>query len=158
MLQNYEHILVPLDGSQQAELALRKAVEVAKRNNATLELLSVVDVNQYGSFGNVTEGNLINSLVNDSKGYLNDLVDQIKKDHGFEKMNIHVRFGNPKSVIARDFPEDYPIDLIVIGATGMSAVNRFITGSVTAFVVRNAKMDVVVVRTDMNNDLLKKSK
>ena len=37
MLQQYKHILVAIDGSYEAELAFRKAVEVALRNNRKLQ-------------------------------------------------------------------------------------------------------------------------
>ncbi|KRM59318.1 universal stress protein [Secundilactobacillus malefermentans] len=158
MLQHYEHLLVPVDGSNQAEHALLKAMAIAKRNNASIELLSVIDVNQYGSFGNVTEGSLLEKLVNDNKGYLQTLADQLKDKYDFTDTNIHVRFGNPKSVISFDFEKDHPVDLIVMGATGMNAVNRIVVGSVTSFVNRNAKMDVLIVRTDSNNKLLKSTK
>ena len=45
MAQEYKHILVPVDGSKEAELAFKKAVAVAKRNGADTELrlLHVVD-------------------------------------------------------------------------------------------------------------------
>ncbi|MGL4689424.1 MAG: universal stress protein, partial [Leuconostoc mesenteroides] len=35
---------------------------------------------------------------------------------------------------------------IVIGATGLNAVERLVIGSVTEFVTRSAKVDVLVVR------------
>ncbi|RKJ47427.1 universal stress protein, partial [Butyricicoccus sp. 1XD8-22] len=38
-------------------------------------------------------------------------------------------------------------DLIVCGATGLNAVERFLIGSVSEAIVRSAKCDVLVVRT-----------
>ena len=56
MAQEYKHILVPVDGSKEAELAFKKAVAVAKRNGADTELrlLHVVDTRdkQIFFFGN----------------------------------------------------------------------------------------------------------
>ncbi|EPC76844.1 Putative universal stress protein, partial [Lacticaseibacillus paracasei subsp. paracasei Lpp71] len=43
------------------------------------------------------------------------------------------------------------IDLIMIGATGLNAVERLLIGSVTEYVTRNALCDVLVVRTDLAN-------
>lgn len=44
MLQQYQHILVPVDGSYEAELAFKKAVAVAKRNgpNASVHMVHVL--------------------------------------------------------------------------------------------------------------------
>ncbi len=48
MTQQYKHILVPVDGSKEAELAFRKAVAVAKRNDgAELHLLHVIDTRAF---------------------------------------------------------------------------------------------------------------
>ena len=68
-------------------------------------------------------------------------------DAGVTDVAIHVRFGNPKQVIGRDFPKDHNNDLIVIGSTGLSAFERIVLGSVTGYVIRVAKPDVMVART-----------
>ncbi|MDC9221352.1 universal stress protein, partial [Clostridioides difficile] len=47
MLQQYKHILVAIDGSYEAELAFRKAVEVALRNNGQLHLIHVIDTRAF---------------------------------------------------------------------------------------------------------------
>src|SRR5699024_9773519 len=43
MRSDYKNILVPVDGSEQAEQSFKTAVEIAKRNNAKLHILYVVD-------------------------------------------------------------------------------------------------------------------
>ncbi|MCT7727704.1 MAG: universal stress protein, partial [Lactobacillus iners] len=47
-------------------------------------------------------------------------------------------------------------DLVVMGATGMNAVERMLMGSVTEYVNRNALADVLIVKTDLNNEKIKK--
>ncbi len=54
-------------------------------------------------------------------------------------------------MIARDIPQNLNIDLIMIGATGLNAVERLLIGSVTEYVTRTAVCDVLVVRTDLDN-------
>ena len=46
----YEKILVAIDGSKGGEVALKEAIEVAKRNGAHLDVLRVMDLNslEYG--------------------------------------------------------------------------------------------------------------
>ena len=43
MSQQYERIMVAIDGSYESELAFIKGVHVAKRNNAQLLLVHVID-------------------------------------------------------------------------------------------------------------------
>ena len=47
MLKQYQRIQVAVDGSKEADVAFSKAVEVAKRNGATLEILHVVDTRAF---------------------------------------------------------------------------------------------------------------
>ncbi|MCU6392210.1 universal stress protein, partial [Enterobacter quasiroggenkampii] len=77
-------------------------------------------------------------------------VDQAKKA-GLEKVSFSIEYGAPKTIIARDIPKAKKIDLIMIGATGLNAVERLLIGSVTEYVTRNALCDVLVVRTDLSN-------
>ena len=51
MLSQYKNIQVAVDGSKEADLAFSKAVAIAKRNHATLEILHVIDTR---SFQNVS--------------------------------------------------------------------------------------------------------
>ncbi|AZI19207.1 universal stress protein [Limosilactobacillus fermentum] len=157
MSQEYENILVPVDGSKQAELAFNKAVATAKRNGAHLDLLNVVDTRAMSyNFAGMSDGSIAYQLVDKSKEYLDELLERAKKEEGFDNIDIHIRLGNPKTVVSFDFPRDHHNDLIMMGASGLSRVQRAMIGSVTSFVKRNAQVDVLVVRTDVNNKLPEK--
>ena len=45
------------------------------------------------------------------------------------------------------FSKKIQADLIICGATGLNAVERFLIGSVSENIVRSAKCDVLVIRT-----------
>ncbi len=153
MEANYKTILVPVDGSKQAEDALAKGALIAKNNHAHLDVLHVLSTTQYGyNYGGMVDGDVINNLVEDTTDYLNKLTDRIKKEAGIDDVNIHIRFGNPKTVISFEFPRDHQSDLIVIGATGMSRLQRVLEGSVSSFVNRNAHCDVMVARTKQTDE------
>ncbi|AGL64994.2 universal stress protein [Lactiplantibacillus plantarum] len=156
MVQEYSNILVPLDGSQQAEIALDKAVAVAKRNEAHIDVLAVIDPGQFGyNLAGLADGDITYQLVQDSEAYLKETVDQVKKD-GFTDIAFHIRMGSPKPIISRDFVKDHHNDLIMMGATGLNAVERVLEGSVTTYVQRNALTDVIVVKTDLQNTQVEK--
>ena len=156
MVQEYSNILVPLDGSQQAEIALDKAVAVAKRNEAHIDVLAVIDPGQFGyNLAGLADGDITYQLVQDSEAYLKETVDQVKKD-GFTYIAFHIRMGSPKPIISQDFVKDHHNDLIMMGATGLNAVERVLEGSVTTYVQRNALTDVIVVKTDLQNTQVEK--
>ena len=47
MVEDYDNILVPVDGSETAERAFDKAVKIALDNNAHLDVLNVIDTRQF---------------------------------------------------------------------------------------------------------------
>ncbi|MFB9770411.1 universal stress protein [Lactiplantibacillus modestisalitolerans] len=156
MLQEYTNILVPLDGSEQAEIALEKAVAVAKRNQAHVDMLSVIDPGQFGyNLAGLADGDITYQLVQDSEAYLQKEIDKIKAA-GFTDISFHIRMGSPKPIISQDFVRDHHNDLIMMGATGLNAMERVLEGSVTTYVQRNALTDVIVVKTDLDNTQVEK--
>lgn len=155
MLQQYQHILVPVDGSKEAELAFEKAVAVAKRNGeeTELRLLHVVDTRAFQNISSF-DTSMVEQVTETAKKTLDKYVDQAK-EQGLKNVNYTIEYGAPKTIIARDVPNDMHADLIMIGATGLNAVERLLIGSVTEYVTRTAVCDVLVVRTDLDNKPIK---
>lgn len=148
MEQEYNNLMVPVDGSDESDLAFQKAVKVAASNHAHLDILNVLDTKQFiGGYGGMISGDAIYQLTQDAEEFLAGLKDRAA-NAGLEDVDIHVRFGNPKTVIATDFPADHHTDLIIIGATGLNAVERVLVGSVTEYVNRTAPCDVLIVKTE----------
>ncbi|MBP2099417.1 universal stress protein [Enterococcus rivorum] len=151
MLQNYQKIMVAVDGSTEAELAFKKAVNVAMRNDAELLLAHVIDTRAFQSVSSF-DGMLAEQATEMAKQTLEDYKKQAK-DYGCEKVSSVIEYGSPKSIIAKQIPETNEVDLIMLGATGLNAVERLFIGSVSDYVIRNAACDVLVVRTDLENKL-----
>ncbi|WP_179395641.1 universal stress protein [Lacticaseibacillus absianus] len=149
MLQQYKHILVAIDGSYESELAFQKAVAVAKRNHSELFLIHIVDTR---AFQNVSsfDSAMVEQVTETAKQTMDGYIEQAHKA-GLQDVSYTIEYGAPKTIIARDVPKQKAIDLIMIGATGLNAVERLLIGSVTEYVTRNALCDVLVVRTDLNN-------
>lgn len=149
----YKNIVAAIDGSKATIPVLTAAVKSAIHNHAHLDLLTIEQV------GQITDGYITSTTVSTDQTYnlvktteerLEDLK-MLAWKMGLLDVSIHIRFGNPKRVIAQDFPKDHHSDLIVIGTTGLSSVERFVLGSVTNYVNRNAPCDVLVVRTENNH-------
>lgn len=156
MLQQYKHILVPVDGSKEAELAFKKSVNVALRNgdDTELRLLHVVDTR---AFQNVSsfDSSMVEQVTKTAKITLNQYIEYAKK-RGVKDVSYTIEYGAPKRIIAREIPEKMHSDLIMIGATGLNAIERIFVGSVTEYVTWTAICDVLVVRTDLDNEAISK--
>ncbi|MGY3724739.1 Nucleotide-binding universal stress protein, UspA family [Granulicatella balaenopterae] len=151
MFHEYTRILVPVDGSQEAKLAYDKAIEVAKRNNATLVLAHVIDTRSLQTPAGF-EGNFTEEIRSQAENLFGEYIEQAKESD-FEAIETVIEYGSPKHIISKNLPVDHNIDLIMIGATGLNAVERLFIGSVSEFVIRNARCDVMVIRTDLENEL-----
>ncbi|KRL63449.1 universal stress protein [Lactobacillus psittaci] len=144
MLKQYRHIQVAIDGSKEADAAFQKAVAIAARNDADLEILHVIDTR---SFQNVSsfDSAMVEQVSKEAETKLKEYHQRAIKA-GAKKANYTVEFGSPKTIISHDFPKKKNIDLIILGATGLNAVERILLGSVTEYVSRTAKCDVLVIR------------
>ena len=151
MIQNYKNILVPIDGSYESELAFKKAINVALQNGPAtqLHLVHVVDTRAFQNISSF-DTKMVEQVTETAKKTLQGYVDEAQKA-GVTKVDFSVEYGAPKVIIAKDIPQEKHIDLIMIGATGLNAVERILIGSVTEYVTRMAKCDILVVRTDLNN-------
>src|SRR5690625_3359992 len=125
----YKKILVAIDGSDAAEKAFEKALEVAKNNDAEIVLTHVIDVRTFASAG-AYDRTLSERAEKYGKEILEEYVERAKKA-GIEKVSTSLEYGSPKVIIAKEIAQEVEADLIVAGATGMNAVERFLIGSVT---------------------------
>ncbi|WP_424695095.1 universal stress protein, partial [Granulicatella adiacens] len=96
------------------------------------------------------EGNFSDEIRKQAENLFAEYVDYAKS-HNFTDVETVLEYGSPKVVISKQLTKDYDIDLIMMGATGLNAVERLFIGSVSEYVIRNASCDVLVVRTDLEN-------
>ena len=82
-------------------------------------------------------------LEKSTRDFLRKLMKRLFDD---EKLNIRtiVKPGFPAETIIK-VAEDEEADLIIISSSGKSGLHRFILGSVTEEVLKNAEIDVLLV-------------
>jgi nucleotide-binding universal stress UspA family protein len=89
MDQQYNNILAPVDGSKATDPVLDKAIEVAKLNDTHLDILNVLEVNQFSdTYGGAVSGDVIYKLSEDVQARLNELK-QKALDAGVKSVDIH---------------------------------------------------------------------
>ncbi|WP_010303766.1 universal stress protein [Kurthia senegalensis] len=143
-MSTYNNIVVAVDGSEEAKFAFEKAVEVAKRNEAKLHLVNIIDTRSFAAIEAYDR-----SIQERAKEFAEEKLAEYKaaaEKEGVVAESL-IEYGSPKTMITREVSKKTEADLIVCGATGLNAVERFLIGSVSANIVRSAKCDVLVVRT-----------
>lgn len=145
MTLKYKRILVAVDGSKEAEWAFKKAVEVAKRNDSKLIIAHIIDTRTFATVEAYDR-----TIAERAELFAKELMENYKKealDAGVADVEYIIDYGSPKVKIPKDIAKKYEVDLIMCGATGLNAVERFIIGSVSEAITRHARCDVLVVRS-----------
>jgi nucleotide-binding universal stress UspA family protein len=145
----FTHILVPLDGSDLAERALKPAVCVAEALSCKLTLLRVVP--QYAILtADPTLYEEMNRLGEDEAlAYLRSKVEDLQL---FSPVDVACEMGQPADTIVQ-FAEEHEVDLIVMSSHGRSGFNRWVYGSVAERVLRHGTCATAIINARAVNEL-----
>ena len=144
MAQRYQNIMVAIDGSKEADLAFVKGVHSALRNDAKLTIAHVIDTRALQSVSTF-DAEVYEELQVDAESLMKEY-EKRAKDAGVADVHIVIEMGNPKTLLARTIPDAEEVDLILVGATGLNAFERLLVGSSSEYILRHAKVDLLVVR------------
>lgn len=144
----FKSILVPFDGSQNAEKALKKAVELAGHFDAEVIILTVY------RHHSMLEASLSMVRPNDPgnmddamRAHAREVGDHGKKiaaEAGAQKLRAFVKSGPTSRTIIK-FAKEHGSDLIVIGSRGMGSMEDYLLGSVSHKVTGLSTLPVLVV-------------
>lgn len=150
MTQSYKTILVAVDGSIGAELALHKAIHVAKRNQARLIIAHVIDTRALHNVA-AFDASVYETLEKEAQSLLATYKEQAI-EAGLTDVRVVIEMWNPKTLLAQDIPKETGADLMMLGATGLNAFERLLIGSSSEYILRHASIDLLIVR-DENKSL-----
>ena len=141
MEHKYRHILVGIDGSKEAEKAFEEAVRLSADYNSKL-FIAWVDSEVEPHHKGISYSDKEQSIL-DRK-----LTKKIAEAEvgGVKSATAIIKTGDPKKQLAKLIPDEFNIDLIIIGATGKNPLSRIMIGSTANYVVTHAPCTVTVVK------------
>ncbi len=142
----YKKILVPVDGSELSKEAFNRAVYIAKRDEAKLVLTHIIDTKYDSAIKPYLDIDQIYKSSKESTEKMINNYEQMAKKADFYNLKTLIKVGSPKEIILEKIIPEENIDLVVLGATGISAIERVLVGSVSEGVFRYANCDVLVER------------
>ena len=154
-------ILLATDGSTEAQLAARTAVDLSQKTDSELHLIHVLDVAKVGLSMAV-----LYSEATDPEGVklpdpvLEEDLEQLAKEGGREILDAEVqRIRSAGGTVAQShlmmgevereivhLAENIEAGLVVMGSRGRGGIRRTLMGSVSDSVIRHAHCPVLVVR------------
>ena len=143
----FKHILVPIDGSATAQLAVNKAIALAKAFGSQVTAIYVIDPYPFTGVGTdfaFGQGEYLNAATAEANAAIN----AAKKALAAAGVSVQASVieahtvwrGIVESAVAMQ------TDLIVIGSHGRSGLEKLVLGSVTQAVLSHTHLPVLVVR------------
>lgn len=132
-------ILVPLDGSKNSERGLSKAVYIAKEHEATLDFVYVM----HKSPRKEKSARKEKSMRSEIPTFMVK-AEMLAKKNGIPSTSRVLTGDSGHEIV--EFADTRNIDLIVIGARGLSGFKKIFLGSVSSYVMQKAKTAVMLVK------------
>ena len=143
----YQHILVPVDGSEYSIRAVEQALELAKVFNSKITLVQVLTLDPIIASEYIQTGKS-NELLDRARNYIWESLDKIKQKYQQENLAIHTQLLEDFSVATAitQAAKDLKADIIIIGSHGRTGLTKFILGSVAQKVLIESPLPVLIVR------------
>jgi nucleotide-binding universal stress UspA family protein len=149
----YDRILLPTDASAGMDRAVEHAIEAAKRYEATVHVLYVVDTDAYGSYSGdeyVHEFEGLESALEQAGEEAIEEVVSAAEAEGVETVSA-IRHGVPHEEILA-YADEADVELTVIGSKNRPGEYRRLLGSVAERVARMSERPVTVVKTPVEEE------
>ena len=140
-INQFDEVLVPVDGSDAASRAADHAVELAGEYGADVHFLYVVDTSTYGFedaprsvVGPLTEAGreLVSALADDVEGHSIPATAEVRRGVAHEEI--------------LDYADEVDADLLVMGTRGRTSSEGTFLGSTTDQVLRQSEQPVLTLR------------
>lgn len=132
-----KRILLAYDGDEPAKRALQQTIELAKRFDAQVGVISVVPGR---------DGPFVPEPWDDRTVHAEELVEarRLLREHGIE-VELYEPDGNVAQSIER-VADEKGYDVIVVGTRNLGTVSKALHGSVSEHVATHAHATVIVAR------------
>ncbi len=146
----FKHLLVPLDGSKLAELALPLAKSLAAQFNSRIILLQVVPLPYAVGFGHEASGvySNLNSINQDLKRAAATYMEEkrLELHKAGIQVDVQLVIGQSPAEAILTTVDELNADTIVMSTHGRSGVMRWVFGSVADKVLRQARVPILLAR------------
>ncbi|AMX20561.1 MULTISPECIES: universal stress protein [Acinetobacter] len=143
----YQHILVPIDGSETSMVAMKEAIKLGKALNSKITVVQVMALDPFIADVYVKTGQT-NELIERTRTYLLDILEKAKQEFAKEGITVETKllegFVVHEEIIQA--AQDLNADLIVMGSHGRTGVRKLVLGSVAQKVLGESHIPVLIVR------------
>ncbi|MGB9956836.1 universal stress protein [Haloferax prahovense] len=136
----FDTIVIATDGSASVRRAVRVAVDLAERFDASVHALYVVDAGDVETAPERLRDEMRDALTERGEEALAEVEAATDRE-----VTVAVREGRPAAEIS-NYAREVDADAVAMGTRGRHGENRFLIGSVAERVVRTCPVPVLTVR------------
>lgn len=143
----FKHILVPIDGSATAHLAVEKAIGLAKTFGSRVTAIFVIDPYPFTGVGTdfaYGQAEYLNAATAEANAAIKDAKTAFEAAGVSADTSVVEAHAAWRGVVQA--AESLQADLIVMGSHGRSGLEKLVLGSVTQAVLSHTRLPVLVVR------------
>lgn len=144
----FKRIVVAIDGSSVAKMALRESIKLAKDQQSALRIVFVVDVVQFNAESPYELAEYEDAVRRDGDRVLKQAA-AVARKAGVEAETVRLEVQSLQDRIADEIARNakaWRADLIVIGTHGRRGLSRMFIGSVAESLIRIAPLPVLLIR------------
>ena len=135
----YDRIFVSLDGSDQQDKVLDRAILLAANDNAELYIGHVIDSTALEAAGTFPV-DIVPSLEKEFRASIEAKVRAAEANPSIKKVEVIVRSGRIRETIKDEMLDVINPDLVICGARGLSSIKYAILGSISTFLTRKHRV------------------
>ncbi len=142
----FKTILVPWDGSKYSNKAFKVALDLAKKYNSKINLVTCLSHADTGAsyLDSDINKDIFKTAKDVMKNKMDKLKDEAKKDDISVSIEVFITDSTVKQLIA--VAKNKKIDLVVMGTRGLTGWKKLLLGSVANGVSQQAHCPVMLVR------------
>lgn len=145
----FNHLLVPLDGSELAEAALPMVLAIAERFDSKITLLRVINPPYYASAGHDYAG-FNAALRQEGVAYIEAQQKKLQ-EAGFH-VQVRLMEGDFIADTILDVADMLEVDAIAMSTHGRGGIRRWVFGSVADKVLQHARIPILLVRAGVTEE------
>jgi len=146
-----KHILLPVDFSGYSNDAFRFALDLAKKNGSTINMLHVVEPPY--NFATAIEG-MTQIMEKNAISKMDQMINNIQtSEYEDVEINTGIKHGRTTRELLERIKKN-SVDVVVMGSKGQSGLDRAVFGSVSTGIIADSTVPVFVIPEDDKSENL----